>query len=281
MALAVSCARPAMALGEEDFGNSPLNAANFNDWPQIMPVVNHTSRVYHTWVNGNEHFYYAGDVAALNDALRKYAGAGSPVKEVVLRPGPGEAKTFDGKKTVKFNWNLHLTGGIAKHLTTLDKGDRVWSQNPVLTVYVDKDFPYRRLTIPNGLKVQTLSDLKLRVREGLTSTDKTVRGWGAGELAALDPYDPKSLEAIAKLLKDPDDWVRLNAAGVLPLFGSKAKAALPALRETLTTGDAQLLTRVKESIAEIEKAESRADAEAEHWKIDSEIRAMTGARSKG
>jgi len=53
-------------LGEEHFGNAALNEANFQDWPGIMPLVNHPSRVYHSWVNGNEHFYYRGDTPALN-----------------------------------------------------------------------------------------------------------------------------------------------------------------------------------------------------------------------
>ena len=50
----IACCGPARALGTEDFGNAPLNAANYTDWPGIMPVVNHPSRVYHWWVNGNE-----------------------------------------------------------------------------------------------------------------------------------------------------------------------------------------------------------------------------------
>src|SRR5436309_2184984 len=78
----------AWALGEEDFGNAALNEANFQDWPGIMPLVNHPSRVYHTWVNGNEHFYYRGDIAALNDALRKFAASKAEVHEVLLRPPP-------------------------------------------------------------------------------------------------------------------------------------------------------------------------------------------------
>lgn len=73
--LAAATAGGALALGEEDFGNKPLNAANFTDWPEIMPVVNHTSRVYHVWVNGNEYMYSAGDVAALNDTLQNLAAA--------------------------------------------------------------------------------------------------------------------------------------------------------------------------------------------------------------
>src|SRR5437764_8147461 len=107
----IACCGAARALGTEDFENAPLNAANYTDWPGIMPVVNHASRVYHWWVNGNEEFYYRGDVAALNDALAKFGEAGSPGREVVLRPGPGVTHSFDGKQQIEFGWDLHLIGG--------------------------------------------------------------------------------------------------------------------------------------------------------------------------
>src|SRR3954462_15108095 len=85
----IACCCPARALGMEDFGNAPLHAANYTEWPGIVPVVNHPSRGYHWWVNGNEEFYYRGDAAALNEALAKFGEAGSAGREVVLRPGPG------------------------------------------------------------------------------------------------------------------------------------------------------------------------------------------------
>lgn len=76
LAILALCANSrAWAMGQEDFGNAALNEANFRDWPGIMPLVNHPSRVYHSWVNGNERFYYRGDAVALNDALRKFAAS--------------------------------------------------------------------------------------------------------------------------------------------------------------------------------------------------------------
>ena len=53
---------PASAMmGEETIGNEPFHDANFQDWPNIMPVINNQSRVYHTWVNGDERFYFDSD----------------------------------------------------------------------------------------------------------------------------------------------------------------------------------------------------------------------------
>src|SRR5207245_1807971 len=120
----------AWALGEEQFGNDPLSERNYSDWPGIMPLVNAQTRVYYNWVNGNEHMYYRGDTAALNAALKGLAAVKTEVREAALRPGPAEARTFGGQK-VPYNWNLHLVGGIARHLTTLAKGDQIWSTSPV------------------------------------------------------------------------------------------------------------------------------------------------------
>ena len=60
MAVVGLCALSAdvYGMGFEHVGNAPLNAVNYREWKGVMPVVNHPSRVYHTWVNGNEHFYY-------------------------------------------------------------------------------------------------------------------------------------------------------------------------------------------------------------------------------
>jgi hypothetical protein len=252
------------AAGMETFGNAPLSDANYKNWPGIMPVINHESRVYSWWVNGNEQFFYHGDTEALNGALRRLAGAADLNADVILRPGPAATKTFQGDKTVAYDWSLHLLGGIAAHLATRDKGELVWSKRPVLTIYTGGRVDLEKLFIPPSLRVTRLSDLKKRVREGLTSRDKTVRGWGAGVLAELDPYDTDSVRAIESLLQDEDSWVRLNAAHALPTFGRLAQAALPALRANLGTEDTRLKEAVEQGIAAIEAAGDRSAAEKAH-----------------
>jgi hypothetical protein len=261
----------ANARGMETFGNKPLNSANYTEWPGIMETVNDTHRVYSSWVNGNEFFYYDGDVAAINEALEKFSGVQNQNKSVLFRPGSGEVTSFDRRKKMKFRWNLHVMGGISKHVTTLEKGDKVWNPDPVLTVYVDKTIDLEKLVIPKDLKVTRLAVVKARVLDGLTSSDKTVRGWGCGELASLDPYDSASRDAIAALLKDPDDWVKLNAAGAIALFGKKAATALPALRSALASKDEQLRTTAQKTIEEIEKAPDRSAEERDRKAIEAQI----------
>ncbi|MSR56362.1 MAG: hypothetical protein EXS05_01650 [Planctomycetaceae bacterium] len=254
----------AWALGEETFGSEPLNEANFTDWPGVMPLVNNQARVYHTWVNGNEHCYYQGDVAALNEALKQFAAIKADKHEVVLRPGPIEATTFHRDKQIPYRWSLNLIGGIAKHMTTLEKGDKIWTTSPVLTVYIDNHLPLDKLAIPDTVTAVGLTELKARYTEALTSSDITVRGWGSGALVGLDRYDAKTLATVVALLDDSDNWVRLNVAHSLPTYGAKAKSALDALRKAEATEDAALKQAVAEAIAAIETSQPQTEAEHRH-----------------
>jgi hypothetical protein len=256
----------AWALGEEHFGNAPLPSRNYQDWPRVAELVNDPSRVYHSWVNGNEHCYYQGGIAALNAALENFAKVGTELREVVVRPGPGQTKSFHGKP-VEFGWMLHLVGGIARHQTKLDRGYLVWSKYPMLHIFVGDDMQLDQLKVPDGVKLIGLRELKRRNVEALGSSNPTVRGWGSGNLADLDRYDEQSATAIAKLLDDLDDWVRLNAAGALADFGSQAKAMLPALERAQPRDGPlkdQLKERVTKAIEEIRSAKADVAAERAH-----------------
>jgi hypothetical protein len=273
--LAVLFAGAAWALAEEDFGNAPLNEANFKEWPGVMPVVNHPSRVYHLWVNGNEQCFYQGDLAALNDTLGKFSGVPG---EVVLRPGPGETHSLQGDRTIPFAWHLQMYGGIARYLQGLEGGKQVWSDRPVLTVYVGGPIELNKLEIPKGAMLLSITTVKKRTLEGLKSRDKTVRGWGAGVLTSLDPHDAESREAVTALLKDPDNWVRLNAAHSLPLFGKAAQASLPVLRENLNSPDPQLKEAAGESIRKIEAAQPQPEADRRHEELLRQIDRFVATR---
>ncbi|WP_339731536.1 HEAT repeat domain-containing protein [uncultured Gimesia sp.] len=254
----------AWALGIEDFGNKPLHAENFRDWPGIMPVVNHQSRVYHRWINGNEHCFYRGDAEALNDALQKFAATEEKVHEVVLRPGPATVSSFNASQTMDYNWSLHLVGGIARAMSQKDQGAQIWSKYPILTVYVAGTIELDKIKIPKDVTLLQLADLEQRYTKGLTSTDITVRGWSAGQLARLDPYSKPSMETIAKLLSSKEKWVRRNAVGALATFGKQAAPTLPALRDALKTDDKQLKTQIENTIQTIEQAPDRSAEKKQH-----------------
>jgi hypothetical protein len=251
----------AWAAGEEQVGNEPLNGANYETWKGLIDVINDPARSYYSWVNGNENFYFAGDTAQLNAALQKFAATDIAVKEVVLRPAPGETRSFDQSLRFPFQWHLQIFGGIAAHLTTRDQGDQVWARHPRLSIYVGGDIDLEKLEIPKGVTLVSLDELSARARKGIVSTDQNVRGWSAGVMAGYDHFSAENLAAIEKLLADDADWVRLNGAGAAAQFGAKAKSALPALKACLDRPDENLQQRAKESIATIEAAQDNAEAE--------------------
>jgi hypothetical protein len=251
----------------ETFGNEPLFPQNYSDWPGIMPLLEHPSRVYATWVNGNENFYYAGDIAAFNDALRSFADAELDVYEVVLRPGPGLIDSWDGDHHFEFLWHVNVMGGIARHMTGEDKGDLVWRPDPTVSLYVTDESQLDALEIPDGITLLDVGDVSKRVRSALSSTDQTVRGWGAGVLARLNPYDETNLKAIIQLLDDEEDWVRSNAVSAIRIFGQKGRAGIPALERCAESGDPALAERAEETIQLIEAAEDASEDEARHQRL--------------
>jgi hypothetical protein len=117
----------ALALGEEGFGNAPRPRQE--DWSDgVVEVVNLKSRVYFRWVNGNEDFFYRGDSAAINEALRRFASVKDDARQVILLPGSGKTHTFQGKD-VEFEFQFHVPSGIYRAVTK--------RTHPVMTVYVN------------------------------------------------------------------------------------------------------------------------------------------------
>jgi hypothetical protein len=270
----------AFGLGEETIGNEPLPEANYAEWKGIMPVINDKSRVYSNWVNGNEHFFYKGTTKELNAALAEFAQIEVKTHEVLLRPGSGKTQTF-GRKEIPYDWELHVHGGISKHLLTLDKGDVVWNKDPRLTIYIGGDVDLSKLEIPKGVTLLDIPTLSKRVAAGMSaSKDKTVRGWGCGQLTSLDHFSDVSLQAVAKMLDDADSWVRLNAASSLPQFGKKAAPHLPALRECLISEDMNLKVSAQAAIVEIEQAEDKSEEEREFVAGQKKIAEFLAARKK-
>ncbi len=250
LAMSLTSMNQTLALGTETFGNTPLADANFGDWPNVMPVINDTHRVYHSWVNGNENFFFQGDTESLNVALKTFAAIKAEKRTVILRPAPGSVSSFKQDKTFVINWQLHLLGGIAKHMSTRDQGSYVWDPNPELIVYVGGTIVLDKIEIPENVDVLQVADLKQRYANGLNSTHTDVRGWTCGIIAALDQYDESSMQTIAKVLNDKDNWVKLNAAGALSEFSTHRTEAAKAL-QAVCTDDDQLKERIQSSIQKL------------------------------
>lgn len=222
--LFISCVpgRESSALAFSDVGNAPLNELNYSEWNGVMPVINHSSRVYHTWVNGDEHFYYQGGARALNDMLQKFAAMEVGLREVVIRPGPGKQKAFDDGNEIAYDWKLHIRGGVSKiQPEERDDDANIWNEFPVLTILIGKgNVDLERIELPEGVPVRQLGDLRTRYHKGLKSDNDEVRGYAAYYLAEVDPYNRENLSLIAILLNDGDDWVQAMAEGALRRLGT-------------------------------------------------------------
>ena len=146
-------AQKAFALKTDTKGNEPLSEQNYVEWKGIMPIVNDKARVYQVWVNGNEYFCYKGTTKELNVALAKFAKVEVKNHVVVLRPGPGEQRSF--KKTpIPYDWELHVIGGDAGSEATDDIEDLEWQKDPVLTVYIGGDIDLDKIEIPKGVTLR-------------------------------------------------------------------------------------------------------------------------------
>ncbi len=223
-------------MGQEGFGNGPLPAQS--DYPDgLMSVINDRHRIYTSWVNGNEHFYFQGQTDALNEALKQFALINAPEHEVVLLPGPGKAKRFNGEP-MECDWMLHVVGGIVKSMTGNGGEAGVWDKYPTLTVYASGgSIDLESIKLPKEITLLTRDDLRKRYLKGIASANKETRAFGAMFLVDSDPFSEDNATALAALLNDEDSYVRANAASSLARMGKVAEGAVPELKECLQKGD--------------------------------------------
>jgi hypothetical protein len=244
------------ALGTEEFGDEELSSANYTEWPGLFELASDKTRVYSNWVNGHENFYFKGNTDQLNEALKEFAAIKIDKHEVLIRPGPGKAHSFNSERILDCNWNVEVYGGISKHVVGKEKGASFWSVDPVLTIWIGGDIDLAKIKVPGGVTVVGVNEKAARARAGLDSKDQTVRGWGSSVLAEMNPYDPQNVAAVEKLLKDEVNWVRLCAAGTVQRFGAQAKSAIPLLKEAEKSDDEQLKKAAADAITAIEAAKA-------------------------
>ena len=121
------------ALGQETFGEGPV--------------------VYHTWVNGNEHFYYQGGTDILDEALLKFAATEANAHEVIIRPGPAIIRTFDKTQQIRHDWLCHTQGRFTRYGAESEQGTNVFDKNPTITIFIGEGMiSWRRSRYPKGLR---------------------------------------------------------------------------------------------------------------------------------
>ncbi len=243
-------------LGYETIGNKPVSDNSDNkEWSKgVVDVVNLECRVYSRWVNGNENFYFSGDTNAFNDALRKFANIQDEVKELILRPGPGEFKTFHGDRIV-CDWKLQVPGGFYLSDARQEKGTNVYVKYATMTLYVGKgNVELEKVQIPTGVTVIELKDLIERYISGLKNDDWHYRQYACSLLGDMAPYAEEAILPLIEMLEDKSHYVRWGAASALGEFGVKAVPALPALKKGLQDKDEDARKRFQEVIVIIENS---------------------------
>lgn len=156
--------RETEVLGRGEFPNQE----NYRNFPGIMRLINHQSRVYQRWRDGHEDFHYLSDAATLNAVLLRFAVIEAKEHLVVLVPGPREVLTLKNK-SIEVNWSMHLVGGAARK-AAIAKGQE--APAPVLTIYVGDEIELDALKIPNSLTVVSEDELKQREAQAVARAKK-------------------------------------------------------------------------------------------------------------
>jgi hypothetical protein len=123
LALLLTFPSAAFALAFEVVGNAPM--ARQGQWaPGVVDIVNLKTRVYAYLGDGQHIFYFRGDAAAVNEALRLYGSVRDDERKLILLPGSGKTKSF-GQEPIPFACQLQVPGSL-----------RSKAHATVMTVYI-------------------------------------------------------------------------------------------------------------------------------------------------
>jgi len=194
LALCVTQALPTVCLGEYTSirGNAKLSAENYTDWPGLVEAINDTSRVAQCWCNGDERFFYSGDTAALNRVLEKFAKTKVPELHVVLRPGPAD---YDGKPS-KIDWHIHVIGSIARASIQQRELASISDVHPTFTIYITERLDLDAISIPPGVTVFQLEDIRKRYLDAQKQGKPHVKREATRRLGQLDEDANREGEAL-------------------------------------------------------------------------------------
>ncbi|WP_442482747.1 hypothetical protein [Aeoliella sp. SH292] len=131
---------PAFGLGMEQFGSAleiGHPSAEQPGWPAgMIKVVDHNSRIYSTWVNGGENFYFKANPRELRELVELFSEMRLRDHVITIKPGPLRTKSFHGEGIV-CNVTLEHAGGLARAIE--QRRGSVETFEPALAIYVDPD----------------------------------------------------------------------------------------------------------------------------------------------
>jgi hypothetical protein len=126
------------------------------EWPSgTARILEHDSRVYSIWVNGNENFYFKAAPDEINELIQLYSAIRVRDHVVNIKQSKKDVRTFKGDK-IEYNVKLHVLGGIA--LGRARRGGAPETHDPTLTIFVDPDVDrawWKTTKIPGNLIVSS------------------------------------------------------------------------------------------------------------------------------
>ncbi|MAG55419.1 MAG: hypothetical protein CMJ83_03925 [Planctomycetes bacterium] len=251
MTVLVSASPPAR-LGEEAFGNDPVN--KHSEWVKgVVDAANDRRRVYRRWVNGNEDFCFRGDAIAVNAALKLFAKIDDPKKLVVLLPDLGRTRSFENV-LVKYVWKINVPSGIYLGMAKRVKGPSAMHLHPVMEIHLTGGLKAEELELPAGLAVVGAEDLMRKYRDARKNGETaSTRGYGCHSLWRFG-YGAGVVEELTTSINSEDSFVQLSAVGALGLMGQDARTAVPALKKLMGAAEVRLRDACKRALDKISKA---------------------------
>jgi hypothetical protein len=231
--IAAAFARSALAMGEERFGPVGKNISRSSDWPKgVEDMLRDPSRVYSQWVNGNEAVYFDGNVDAINRLLDLYSHVDVNPHVVVIRPGKGTAKSFQGKET-SYAVEFQAPSGIYLHFIRELAKTGLYTTAPLLIIQVDEKLADHLgdLKLPANVSVRAAT---FRIDDALAqidAADRSLRWHAISLLGGAGDSSPAVLEKLNRAAGDADESINKTAKAALEQIERANQAEAVALRQ--------------------------------------------------
>lgn len=140
-----------LGLAEERIGPVDKSPTQPGSPAGIGQILQHQSRVYSIWVNGNENVYFQSDGEQINALIKLFSKMRLRDHQVTIKSGRPTTNTFKGIE-VAYNVNLHVLSGIALFVHKENKSPETYE--PTLTIYVDPDEDERllkQISLPDNI----------------------------------------------------------------------------------------------------------------------------------
>jgi hypothetical protein len=140
----------AFGLGTESFGNAPIEPSP--DWPSgIEALIQSAPRVYSSWVNGYDRFYYRGDRDAFTQFLNRFAKIELPVHRMIL-DNTNVSPSFKWEP-VLYDWILAVPSGVSLAYFRYEKGTDTIEQYPSIHISKYGQIDVNSLAIPENITI--------------------------------------------------------------------------------------------------------------------------------